>query len=52
MAVWQALGGEPRHVDELARTLSAGAGEISAALTMLELHGLARQVGSMLYTRT
>src|SRR5712691_10644013 len=25
MAVWQALGGEPRHVDELARTLSAGA---------------------------
>jgi DNA processing protein len=51
-AVWQALGGEPRHVDELARTLSAGPGEISAALTMLELHGLARQVGSMLYTRT
>jgi DNA processing protein len=51
-AVWQALGGEPRHVDELARTLSAGPGEISASLTMLELHGLARQVGSMLYTRT
>jgi DNA processing protein len=52
MAVWQVLGGEPRHVDELARTLGAGAAEISAALTMLELHGLARQVGSMLYTRT
>jgi DNA processing protein len=52
MSVWQALGGEPRHVDELARSLSAGSGEVSAALTMLELRGLARQVGSMLYTRT
>jgi DNA processing protein len=52
MSVWQALGGEPRHVDELARTLNAGPGEVSAALTMLELQGLARQVGPMLYTRT
>jgi DNA processing protein len=51
-SVWQALGGEPRHVDELARTLGAGPGEVSAALTMLELRGLARQVGSMLYTRS
>jgi DNA processing protein len=49
--VWQALGGEPRHVDELARTLSMGAGEVSATLAMLELRGLARQVGAMLYTR-
>jgi DNA processing protein len=50
-AVCQALGGEPRHVDDLARTLGMGPGTISATLTMLELKGLARQVGSMLYTR-
>jgi DNA processing protein len=49
--VWDALGSEPRHVDELARTLELGAGPVSATLTMLELKGLARQVGSMLYTR-
>jgi DNA processing protein len=49
--VWQALGSEPRHVDELARSLGIGAGEISGCLAMLELGGLARQVGPMLYTR-
>jgi DNA processing protein len=49
--VWQALGGEPLHVDELARTVGAGAGDVCATLTMLELKGLARQVGAMLYTR-
>jgi DNA processing protein len=51
-SVWHALGDEPRHVDDLARSLSARPGEVSAALTMLELRGLARQVGSMLYTRS
>jgi DNA processing protein len=50
-SVWQALGAEPRHIDELARTLRAGSGEVSATLAMLELKGLARQVGAMLYTR-
>jgi DNA processing protein len=50
-AVWQALGGEPQHIDELARGLRLPAGELAAALVMLELKGLARQVGSMLYTR-
>jgi DNA processing protein len=49
--VWQALGSEARHVDELARSLGIGAGEISGSLAMLELSGLARQVGPMLYTR-
>jgi DNA processing protein len=49
--VCQALDGEPRHVDDLARALGMGPGTISATLTMLELKGLARQVGSMLYTR-
>jgi len=49
--VLQALGGDPRHVDELARTLDLGPGQVSAALAMLELKGLVRQVGAMLYTR-
>jgi DNA processing protein len=50
-AVWQALRAEPQHADELARALHLGPGEVAAALAMLELKGLARQVGSMLYTR-
>jgi DNA processing protein len=49
--VCDALGKEPRHIDELSRALGIGPGIISATLTMLELKGLARQVGSMLYTR-
>ena len=50
-SVWQALGGEPRHVDEIARALAAASGDVSARLALLELKGLARQVGAMLYTR-
>jgi DNA processing protein len=51
-AVLQALGDEPRHIDELTRAAGLRAAETSAALTSLELTGLARQVGPMLYTRT
>jgi DNA processing protein len=50
-SVLQALGDEPRHIDELARLLPLASGELSATLTILELRGLARQVGPMLYTR-
>lgn len=50
-SVWESLGADPRHIDELARSLGRGAGEISATLAMLELNGMARQVGTMLYTR-
>jgi len=49
--VLEALSAEPHHADELARTLRLSSGEVAAALAMLELKGLARQVGSMLYTR-
>jgi DNA processing protein len=49
--VWDALSSDPSHIDELVGRLSLGAGEIAAALAMLELRGLARQVGVMLYTR-
>ena len=51
-SVWEALSGEPRHIDELARALGKGAGEVSATLAVLELKGLARQVGAMTYART
>jgi DNA processing protein len=49
--VWRALSPEPRHIDVLARDLTMRPGEVSATLAVLELKGLARQVGSMLYTR-
>jgi DNA processing protein len=49
--LWRALTGEPRHADELARTLGLSSGEVAATLALLELKSLARQVGSMLYTR-
>jgi DNA processing protein len=49
--VWRALQAQPRHIDDLARSLGLGPGTVSATLTMLELKGMARQVGSMLYTR-
>jgi DNA processing protein len=49
--VWQALTPEPCHLDQLARGLEMPAAELSATLTVLELKGLVRQVGSMLYTR-
>jgi len=49
--VWHALSPEPRHIDALARDLTMRPGQVSATLAVLELKGLARQVGSMLYTR-
>jgi DNA processing protein len=50
-SVWEALDGEPRHVDDVARSLGRAAGDVSATLAVLELKGMARQVGAMLYTR-
>jgi DNA processing protein len=49
--VWAALAYDPRHVDELARALSRPAGAVAASLALLELEGMARQMGPMLYTR-
>ena len=49
--VWRALQAEPRHIDDLSRSLGLGPGTVAATLIMLELKGMARQVGSMLYTR-
>lgn len=46
------LSGEPKHVDEIARASGLGVAVVSGALAMLELKGLARQVGAMLYVRS
>ena len=46
------LGPEPLHVDEASRAARLPTNEVSAALAMLELKGLVRQVGPMLYVRS
>ena len=50
--VYEALTREPRHIDEITRSTGLESRHTSAALTVLELSGLARQVGPMLYTRS
>ena len=44
------MGLEPLHADELAARLDLPIGTISAALTVMELKGLVRQVGGMTYS--
>ena len=43
------MGAAPVHADDLARALMLPSGDVSAALTMLELEGLVQNVGSMQY---
>lgn len=50
-ALLRLLSSEPRHIDDLARAAGLPVAEVSSALTMLELKGLARQVGGMNYVR-
>ena len=50
-AVIGALTREPTHIDEVARNSGLAASVVSGTLTMLELKGLARDVGSMQYVR-
>lgn len=45
----EALRAEPLHVDELRARVALPIEQVSAALTMMELKGLVRQVGSMSY---
>lgn len=47
--IYALLRGDPLHVDDLVRTLGRDVGEVLAALTMLELKGLAQSVGPMQY---
>jgi DNA processing protein len=44
------MGLEPVHADELAARLDLPIGLVSAALTVMELKGMVRQVGGMSYT--
>ncbi|GCE48669.1 DNA processing protein [Thermosporothrix hazakensis] len=43
------LGQEPIHIDELTRETDLTAAQVSAALTVLEIKGIIRQIGSMRY---
>jgi len=47
--VWNALGIEPLHVDELRIQTGLPVEKVSAALVMMELKGMVRQVGGMQY---
>jgi DNA processing protein len=50
-ALLEQLSGEPQHIDTLVRAAQLSVEVVSATLTMLELKGLARQVGHMEYVR-
>lgn len=41
--VWEAMGTEPVHIDQIARAARLPSGEVAALLTELELRGLVRQ---------
>ena len=48
-AILKQLGSEPNHIDEICRRSGLTMSEVSSTLAMLELKGIARQVGSMNY---
>jgi DNA processing protein len=48
-ALLEALGSEPLHVDDLRAQTGLPIEKVSAALTMMELKGMVRQVGGMNY---
>ena len=45
------LSHEPIHVDQIIRRAKLSSSEVSALLSLLELHGLAKNVGGMHYVR-
>ena len=51
-ALLRLIGAEPVHLDELGRAAGLPIAAVSSALTMLELKGLVRQVGSLQYVRS
>jgi DNA processing protein len=48
-AVLKQLSAEPNHIDEICRRSGLTTPEVSSTLAMLEVRGIARQVGSMNY---
>jgi DNA processing protein len=51
-AILQQLSSEPSHIDEICRRSGLTMPEVSSTLAMLELKGIARQVGNMNYVLT
>jgi DNA processing protein len=51
-AVLAQLGSEPLHVDELSRAIGLPVATVSSTLALMELKGLARQVGALNYVRS
>jgi DNA processing protein len=43
------LSTDPKHIDELGRSTGLPAADVASTLTMMELKGMVRQVGSMNY---
>jgi DNA processing protein len=50
-ALWEQLSAEPSHLDDLARKTAMPIEQVSSTLVMMELKGMARQVGSLQYVR-
>lgn len=48
-AILRQLSSEPNHIDEICRCSGLSMPEVSSTLAMLELNGIARQVGNMNY---
>ena len=48
-AILMQLGSEPNHIDEICRRSGLAMPSVSSTLAMLELKGMARQVGTMNY---
>lgn len=51
LALWRALGAEPRHVDEIASATGLDARRSLASLLALEVRGHARQMSGLRFTR-
>jgi DNA processing protein len=49
-AVFRALGYEPAHIDEIIRAAKLASSTVMGTLTLLELKGMVRHHGGMLYT--
>ena len=48
-AIFEVLGHEPVHVDQIGQQAKLPIEQISATLTLMELKGMVRQVGGMRY---
>jgi DNA processing protein len=49
--LYQALGPEPLHVDEIRSQTGMSIDKVSSTLALMELKGIVRQVGGMNYVR-